>query len=345
MVLSQALLFTVMGAILLVFGGEVLVRGASRLALLMKITPLVVGLTIIAACTSAPELSVSLSGCLNPDNVNGADIALGNVIGSNICNILLILGFTALINPIPVSVRMTKQQLPFLIVISALFWLIIFRSGSLSGPLSFPRWGGALFLTLLVIYIFWTIIIAKKDENKIMAEAIKSKKISMPEQKTEKKSSFGKVFWACFISLILIVLGLGMLVYGSDFFIKGAVAIAKIIKVPELVISLTILAVGTSLPELVVSGVAAFQKKTDIAIGNVVGSNVFNLLCILGCSSLLLKNGLSISEQAMRFDIPVMIGVAVLGSFFCFTGRVLKRSEGVTLLLIYAAYLFFLFKK
>lgn len=345
MILSTPLFLTVLGAALLVLGGEVLVRGASKMALLMKITPLVVGLTVVAACTSAPELAVSLSGCLNPENTKGADIALGNAVGSNICNILLILGFTALISPIPVSVRMIKQQLPFLIAISCLFWLIIFREGSISGDLSFPRWGGALFMTLLAIYIFWTIIVAKKDENKIIADAIKNKKIKEPIHNPEKKASFGNILLACFISLSLIALGLGMLVYGSNFFIKGAVAIANILKVPEIVISLTIIAIGTSLPELVVSAVAALQKKTDIAIGNVVGSNIFNLLCILGCSSLLLKNGLAISEQAMRFDIPVMIGVAVLGSIFCFTGRILKRGEGIFLLLIYIVYLFLLFKK
>ncbi len=351
MALSQALFFTFAGAALLILGGEILVRGASKIALLLKITPLVVGLTIVAACTSAPELAVSLSGCLDSDNpAAGADIALGNVVGSNICNILLILGLTALINPIPISVRMIKQQLPFLVFISAIFWGIIRLTGNNGNTLVFPRWGGVLFLALLVIYTAWTIVAAKKDENKIIAEAIKNKKIKQENVNIDsadkaKNNSFGKILAASFLALILIVIGLGMLVYGSSIFIKGAVAIAKVIHVPELVISLTILAVGTSLPELVVSAIAAFQKKTDIAIGNVVGSNIFNLLCILGVCAVLLKDGLTISPSAFKFDIPVMIGVAVLGSFFCFTGRILKRLEGLMLLFFYFVYLFLLFKK
>ncbi|MDO5580164.1 MAG: calcium/sodium antiporter [Planctomycetia bacterium] len=335
-----ALLAILVGGAIMLGGGEVLVRGASRGALLFGIPPLIIGLTIVAVCTSAPELTVSLMGCFREGG--SPEIAVGNIVGSNICNILLILGFAAVIRPITVSVQLIRNEIPFLVLISGLFWIIgWFTVGGSASEHFFPRWGGAVFLVLLVLYMIWAIRTVRKEENKPVADNLCEKKISLPSSPDEPAPA-KNIFKESLISLVCIALGLGMLIFGSEWFIDGAIKIATAVGVSKLVISLTVLAVGTSLPELVVSAVAAFKGNTDIAIGNVVGSNIFNLLGILGLTSLLVPGGLALSHQAFVFDIPIMILVAGIGGYLCITDQKLTRIEGILLLLGYAGYVVFL---
>ncbi len=338
-----AILYILAGGSILVAGGEILVRGATRIALLIGISPLVVGLTVIASCTSAPELTVSLMGCLQEGGT--PEIAIGNAVGSNICNILLILGFTGVICPIAISAKMIKQEIPFLIVISGLFWVIAMISYHVSGVHFMPQWGGAVFIVVLLIYVAWTIREARREENTKLADQIKEHRMSSPIPEKEVKIKRTMSFYLCesILSLLLITVGLAFLIFGSDLFIKGSVSVATFIGVSTLVISLTVLAVGTSLPELVVSAVAAFKGKTDIAIGNIVGSNIFNLLGILGLTSVLVQGGLDVSPMAFWYDIPIMFGTTVIGGYFCITGKTFERWEGFTLLAFYVGYVVFLF--
>lgn len=335
-----ALLTVIFGGAIMLGGGEVLVRGASRGALLFGIPPLIVGLTIVAACTSAPELTVSLMGCFREGG--SPEIAVGNIVGSNICNILLILGLSAVIRPISISIQLIRREIPFLFVISILCWIFgWFSINPTTGDHFFPRWGGSLFLIFLALYTIWAIRSVHKTENKPIADNICDTKLRIPsdQKDTPVRKNFLKEF---VLSFLMIAIGLGMLVFGSERFIDGAVKIATLLGVSTLVISLTVLAVGTSLPELVVSAIAALKGNTDIAIGNVVGSNLYNLMGILGLTTVLVPGGLALSHQAFLFDIPIMILVAGIGGYLCITDQKLSRIEGALLLLGYLGYVAFL---
>lgn len=333
--MANAIFLLILGGAILIAGGELLVRGATRLATLFGIPPLVIGLTIVAICTGAPEMAVSLSGALGHGS---ADIAVGNVVGSNICNILLVLGLSSLAAPIAISSRLVKREIPFLIFVSFLVWIFGFVAvrETADGPAHFfPQWGGFVFLVMLIAYNIWVVHSVRSGHHAEASEAI--------ESDYGKKGGKRRFFAELLLSLVLLFVGLGMLIYGSNEFIDGAIQIAKLLGVSELVISLTVLAVGTSLPELIVSLVAAFRGKHDIAIGNIIGSNTFNLLGILGLSTAVTPGGLALSRQAYLYDIPIMAIVAVLGSVLCITGRRLSRFEGAILLLGYAGYVAFLF--
>ena len=334
---STILFLILFGGAVLIAGGELLVRGATRLATLFGIPPLVIGLTIVAVCTGAPEMAVSLAGALGRGS---ADIAVGNVVGSNICNILLVLGFSALIRPLAVSARLVKREIPFLIFLSflmAIFGFMVLRGTGEEVAHLFPQWGGFLFLALLIAYNVWVIHSVRVGHHEEAAETIQS------DYAKAEPHERGGFFPKLLLALLFLFVGLGMLVYGSNKLVEGAVALAKLVGVSDLVVSLTVLAVGTSLPELVVSLVAAFRGKYDIAIGNVIGSNTFNLLGILGLSAAVTPGGLVLSRQAYLYDIPIMAAVALLGGILCITGRRVSRGEGAILLLGYIGYIAFLF--
>ncbi|MDO4575397.1 MAG: calcium/sodium antiporter [Planctomycetia bacterium] len=321
-----SILYVVCGGILLLFGGEILVRGASGIAGILRISPLIIGLTIVAACTGAPETAVSLTGALCRGS---ADIAVGNVVGSNIANILLVLGITAIICPIGVSSRLIKKEIPLLILVSAMLFAFAFTKDASGGHL-FPRYAGFLFVGMYLLYNVWVVRTVHVDHDREITEEL------IQENRLEGRSRTATRF---VIFLIMLGVGLGMLVYGAGVFVDGAVNIARLVGISELVISLTILAVGTSLPELVVSSVAAFRGKCDIAIGNVIGSNTFNLLAILGLTTTLVPGGLRLSDAMFRFDIPILLGTAVLASVLCITGKKLSRWEGATLVGVYGIYI------
>jgi len=336
----------VVGMVILVSGGEILVRGASQLAVATKIPPVIVGLTIVAFGTSAPELAVSLSAVLK----GSADLAVGNVVGSNICNIGLILGIAALLSPIAVSSSLIRREIPIMVVLTFLMYLLaVFGTTTpvselfceqFDGGLILP-WGGGLLVALLVAYMGWTIfeLRYRKESNRVYAHELEENVLPDKECPEQKIGGWKHML----LYVLLIITGIILLVIGSDLMVQGSVRIAKLMGVSEFIIGLTILAVGTSLPELMVTLLAAMKRQSDIAIGNVIGSNIFNVLGVLGITALFSGGtsygGLQVSAQALRFDMPVMILMSLFCMVICITGRRVTRGEGVFLLLCYAAYI------
>ncbi|MCL1124609.1 calcium/sodium antiporter [Shewanella surugensis] len=299
------------GFLILTLGAEALVRGASAIALRLGVAPLIIGLTIVAFGTSTPELAVSLKAALE----GNSGLALGNVIGSNIANIGLILAITALIKPIQVKSQMVKRDIPLMIMASMLFWWLL-HDGELS------LWDGALLASLLSIYLGYSYISSRKDNN----ECDNSELIDHRRQHV-------------LLSLLFVFVGIGMLVGGGILFVDGAITLAKQFGISQIVIGLTIVAIGTSMPELVTSVVAARKGHSDIAIGNVVGSNIFNILGILGVTAIIHP----ISAAGMKtIDFSVMLMLAVITLPFAWTGYRIGRREGILLLLGYFCYVGYL---
>lgn len=307
----MAYLSILAGLVLLVVGGDLLVRWSSRLALGLGIPSLVVGLTVVAFGTSAPELAVSLAAAWK----GAADIAVGNVVGSNIFNVLGILGVSALVAPLVVQRSLVRRELPIMIG-AVLLVPVLGRDGSIS-----RIEGGGLFLAM--IGMTWWLVRQGRSE---VAKA------NPGEPSDPVKGS----------TIVLLVLGiaasLALLVLGSRFLVSGAVTIAQAMGVSELVIGLTIVAVGTSLPEVAASIAATLRGERDIAIGNVVGSNIFNVLCVLGGSGLLSSSPLPVPSEAMAFDIPFMVAVMLLCVPVFLTHGHISRIEGVLFLALYGGY-------
>jgi cation:H+ antiporter len=302
----------VLGLGLLIIGAEALVRGASRLAAMFGISSLVVGLTVVAFGTSSPELAVSINAALNDQ----ASIALGNVVGSNIFNVLFILGAAALIVPLVVSQALIRRDVPLMIAVSVLVWLFAFN-GTLS------RLEGVLLCAILAAYIGFLIVHSRRET----AAAAATEEIRpSPTAKT----------WL--VNLGLVAVGLVMLVIGSKWLVDGAVTFARNLGVSELVVGLTIVAAGTSLPEVVTSIIAALRGERDIAVGNVVGSNLFNLMGVLGVASVVAPAGMAVTPAVINFDLPVMIAVAFACLPIFFTGGEISRREGAVLFSYYLAY-------
>lgn len=323
-----ASLAVVLGGGALIAGGEALVRGASKIALGLKISPLIVGLTIVALCTSAPEMAVSLSAALGSDP-SGADVALGNVVGSNVCNVLLILGICALVKPLSTSTTLVKRDFPLAALFSLATLAAVFVARQDDGSFHLPQIYGFLLLAAFVVYEIVAIRQARRDPDAQNAD--------VAEQSQEKKNA---KYWL--VALCQLVFGLVFLVAGAQGFVGGAVSIARMIGVSELVIGLTLVAVGTSLPELTVSVIATLRGEVDVAMGNVVGSNLCNLLLILGGTLSLLPQGIAVQRQSAFVDLPVMAASAILVAWFAFTGRKVERWEGACLLagqIGYAVYL------
>jgi cation:H+ antiporter len=307
------------GLFLLVMGAELLVRGASRLALTLGIAPLVVGLTVVAFGTSAPEMAVSLQAALE----ERPDLALGNVVGSNIFNVLFILGISALITPLAVHQKLVRLEVPLLILTSVLLFTMALdgRVGRLEG--------GFLFLGVLG-YTAFLVVQSRREEPEIQQE--------YAEEFGVKGSRAGHLL----VQGALVAGGLALLVAGSNLLLESAVSIARALGVSELMIGLTLVAAGTSLPEVATSVVAAIRGKRDIAVGNVVGSNLFNVLAVLGLSATV-SSGVGVTEQAIYFDIPVMIAVSLVCLPVFFTGGAISRWEGLVLLAGYGLYLTYLY--
>jgi cation:H+ antiporter len=311
------ILILIAGLVLLVAGAEVLVKGASRIAFMFGLSPLVIGLTIVAYGTSSPELMVSVQSSL----AGQPDIALGNVVGSNIFNVLLILGISALITPLVVAQQLIRLDVPILIGVSCLTLMF-----GLDGKIS--RVDGAIFLIGIILYTTFLLIQSRKERNPEVTE----------EYEREYGGSTARSPQQIAINIGFVVLGLGLLVLGSKFLVDSSIAIARSFGVSELVIGLTLVAAGTSLPELATSVVASVRGERDIAVGNVIGSNIFNILAVLGGSSLFSADGLTVSASALRFDIPVMIAVAVICLPVFITGQLIARWEGLLFLSYYVAY-------
>ncbi|GIZ11623.1 calcium/sodium antiporter [Pseudomonas sp. NCCP-436] len=312
--------YLIAGLVLLVAGAEVLVRGAAKLAAQFGIPPLIIGLTVVAFGTSAPETAVSVQAALD----GSGDLAIGNVVGSNIANVLLILGLTALIAPLIVSRQLIRLDVPIMIGASLLTFGLAW-DGSLS------RLDGALLFAGILAYTAFLIYNARKDKGGEDDEFAKEFGLD------EAPKPYA---WA--INLGLVIAGLVLLVVGSNFLVEGAVTLARALGISELVIGLTVVAVGTSLPELATSILAAIKGERDIAVGNIVGSNIFNLLCVLGLASLVSPAAISVSPNALAFDFPVMIAVAVACLPIFFAGYRINRWEGLLFLAYYVAYTLYL---
>lgn len=303
------------GLMLLVGGGQLMVSGASALARAMKISPLVIGLTVVAFGTSAPELAVSVQAALS----GTSDVAIGNVVGSNIFNVLFILGVSALIVPLVVSSQLVRRDVPLMIAASLLIWFF----GS-DGTVS--RAEGLMLFVGIVSYTTWCVRAGRSETVAVQAEFEEAISDSLPQQ--------GQPV----LVALSIMAGLVLLSLGAKWLIGGAVAIATSFGVSELIIGLTIVAAGTSLPELMTSVIAAMRGERDLAVGNVVGSNLFNILCVLGVSSMVATDGIAVNAVALRFDIPVMLVVAIACLPVFFTGHVISRWEGVFFLFYFMAY-------
>ncbi len=308
----------VAGLAVLLVGGEWLVRGASRLALLLGIPRVVIGLSLVAFGTSAPEIAVSVLSSYRGQ----PDIAVGNVVGSNIVNVLLILGLSAVAAPLAVSKRVFRIEVPLMIG-TALLFMVLGKDGHLS------RADGFLLTGIFLVYLVWMARTARQD----------------PTLEKELPDGDGSVApgWRGYVRLAgLIVAGLAGLVLGSRWMVDGAVALARILGVSELIIGLTIVAVGTSLPELATSVIASVRGERDIAVGNVVGSNIFNILLVLGFSTVVSPSGLEVAQAVVRFDAPVMVAVSLACLPVFFNGFEIKRWEGTLFVAYYVFYVVYL---
>ena len=310
------ILLGILGGVMLYYGAEFLVKGGVSIALKFKVSPLVIGLTLVAFATSAPELAVSIDASLK----GHGDVAMGNVVGSNICNIALILGLSALIAPLPINKKLLKLDMPLMMAASLLLALFFWLNNGVN------RWQGALLFIGVVTYTVWSVYASRKEgvsEND-GGDEVEMKEVSV------------------LLSIGLVIAGLLTLVFGAKFFVGCATFLATRLGVPEAVIALTVVAFGTSLPELATSVVAALKHEQDIAIGNVVGSNIFNILSIMGITPMIKP----VTAQGITYlDMGLMLGIAALLWIMMIFGKKLNRAEGTLLLVINFLYAGFLVYK
>jgi cation:H+ antiporter len=304
--------FFIAGLVLLIAGAELLVRGASNLAAALGVPSLIIGLTVVAFGTSAPELAVSVKAAW----VGQTSIAVGNVVGSNIFNVLFILGISALIAPLVVATQLIRIDVPLMIAASVLLLLL-----GLDGVIG--RLDGMILFAGMLGYLTFQFLVSRREKL-------------LPEDGAQHAVPLRAT--ALLRDVAFVAVGLGMLVLGSRWLVDSAVSMAQMLGVSEMVIGLTIIAAGTSLPEVVTSIMASIKGERDIAVGNVVGSNIFNILSVLGLTGLVAPNGIPLSDEAIRFDIPIMIAVTLACLPIFFTGGRIKRWEGGLLLAYYVAY-------
>jgi len=310
MVLS--FIFIVIGLVLLAVGAEALVRGSSSVALRMGVTPLVVGLTVVAFGTGSPELAVSIGSALE----GNASLALGNVIGSNISNIALILGIAAIINPLQVRSEIVRRETPIMVVVTGFLWILLY-----DGELS--RFEGAVLTAGAVAYTFLTYYLSRQKQKK--------------EVEAEFEEAYEQPQGPVWKDVVFIVIGLTLLVLGANLLLSGAIVVAQYFGLSEVVIGLTIVAIGTSLPELATSVIAARKGESDVALGNAIGSNVLNILAVLGITAMIQP----ISLAGVRtLDLGVMFGSAILLNVLLGRNFMLDRIEGTLLLIGYGIYIY-----
>lgn len=305
----NALLFLA-GVVLLVVGADLLVRGSSRLALAVGLSPLIVGLTVVSFGTSAPELAVSLKAAA----AGTTEMAFGNVVGSNICNVLLILGLSALAAPLAIAPAVLRRDLPFLLGLSLLTALLALdgRLGTLDG------------LLLLACGVAHAVVSVRQERR-------------APREEPQLPGGLSRGGRRA-LDVLFVLGGLALLVGGAHLLVGAAVSFARALGISELVVGLTIVAVGTSLPEIAASVLASFRGARDIAIGNVVGSNILNLALVLALTAIVAPGGVTVPEDALNADLPVMLGVALLCLPVFLNGRRVTRGEGLGFVLLYALY-------
>jgi cation:H+ antiporter len=306
----------VVGLVLLFVGGEALVRGASTIATKAGVSPLVVGLVIVSAATSTPELAVTIDAVLQGE----PGLAVGNVIGSNIANILLILGLSAAISPLVIRRQVVRFDIPVMVGISILLLAV-----SLDGRLGL--WEGIALLAVLVIHAVMTVILGRRDAQTEAALAD-----TLPLNATAVKLP---------IAILLLVVGTAILAVGARLLVTGAVNIATALGVSSLVVGLTVVAVATSLPELATSIVALLRGERDMAVGNIVGSNIFNIGMVLGLSAIIFGDGIPVPREAIALDMPIMVATALALLPIALVGFVVTRWEGIVFVALFSAYMAF----
>lgn len=315
--MTTTILLFLAGLITLIIGADLLVRGASRLAAALGVSPLIIGLTIVAIGTASPEIAVSIQAA----TAGQGDLTVGNVLGSNIFNILLILGVTAIVSPIVIAEQLIRKDAPIMLGISLLTFALAF-----DGKLNWLD--GSILLIGLVIYTIFALRQSKKESKAVQKEYA---------QEFAAKEPFNNR--NTIINIILILTGLVLLVFGSNWLVQSATQIATNLGVSELVIGLTIVAAGTSLPEVATSVIAALKGESDIAVGNAVGSNIYNLLGVLGLGIIVAPDGISVASHILELDLPVMIFVALVTLPIFYIDSRISRFEGGLLLTYYVLYM------
>lgn len=305
------------GLVILLVGGDVLVRGAVALAQRLGVPPLVIGLTVVAFGTSSPELVV----CVKSAIAGVPEIAIGNVVGSNIANILLVLGVPAVIFPIACNAESVRRDSAIMVAVSTLFVALCW-----TGLIQF--WQGAIMLALLIGFLVRSYLSSRNGDQTVEAIVDEIEGIAVRPH-------------SMFVSSVLVVVGLVGLVAGSSLLVDGATGLARAAGIPEEVIGLTLVAIGTSLPELATSVVAAIRRHGDVAVGNVVGSNLFNILGIMGVTAMV--RPIPVPDQFLSFDLWLMLASSVVLLLFVLRGASINRMAGTILAAGYAIYLWALF--
>ncbi|MGJ9407029.1 calcium/sodium antiporter [Nesterenkonia aurantiaca] len=350
----MTLLLLLGGFVLLVGGGEALVRGAASLGRTVGLSSLIVGLTVVSSATSAPELAVSTGAALS----GSPGLALGNVVGSNIANILFVLGLTAIFGALVVKVQLIKVDIPIMIGFSVIALLM-----ALDGGVSTLE--GSVLVGLLVVYLAVTVVLARRQTRREQAtssgQGVSSEQAVSREQGISSQQGTLDVDRAVgggsvkltkglrttkrrsiMVDLGLLAVGIALLVVGAQMLVSAASSIALSLGVSDLIIGLTIVAIGTSLPELATSVIAALRGERDMAVGNLVGSNIFNIGAVLGLTSIISPEGVEVASAAVNFDLPVMIATAMVLLPLAFTAQAIGRWEGLVLVTFYSAYVVYL---
>lgn len=309
-----SILLLVAGLFFLVFGADWLVKGASRLAVSFGISSLVVGLTVVAFGTSAPELSVSVMSSFQ----GKSEMALGNIVGSNLFNVLFILGLSALIAPLFVAKQLVRLDVPVMIASSLLLFGLCYDR-------TISRLDGCFLFSGAVFYTWWLIRVSRREEKENRALAKDTPK--------HEGNLWSNVLW--------IGAGLILLVFGSQLLVNSAIDIARVLGLSETIIGLTIVAAGTSLPEVATSVMASIRGERDIAVGNVVGSNIFNILCVGGLSAIVSPAGISVADSIWNFDLPIMLAVTIACLPVFFVGFTISRWNGAFFMSYYCAYVLY----
>ena len=317
------IVFVIAGLAFLIVGGELLVRGASALAQKVGISPLVVGLIVVSAATSAPELAVTVGAVISGE----PGLAVGNVVGSNIVNILFILGLSAVLVPLVVKRQLVRFDIPVMVGMSVLLLLV-----SLDGQVSLVD--GALLLAGLVLHSVLSVMIGRRDAS---LAARRPADFTIPSTPSTGPIAIPRPVRLP-LAFMFLVGGVGLLVFGAQLLVDGAVNIATGFGVSSLVVGLTVVAIGTSLPELAASLAAVRRKETDIAVGNIVGSNIFNIGMVLGMPAMIFGQGIPVPAPAIALDMPLMLAAAVALVPIAFTGFIVARWEGGLFVVLYVAY-------
>jgi cation:H+ antiporter len=312
------------GLALLVVAAEMVIRGASRLAASLGVEPLVLGLTVVAVGTSAPELAVGITAAMQ----GAGDLAVGNIAGTNLFNILFILGLTAMVRPLPLHLQVLRLDLPMMVFAAALMTLFAW-----DGVIT--RLDGAIMVGIAVLYTVALVRLSRREtaEVKEEFEAMYGDGVPHSRQAIVRERA---------VYALVLIVGLALSVLGANWLVDGAVAIARGLNISEAIIGLTIVAVGTSAPELVTTIVATIRDEREVAVGNLLGSSIYNILVILGITCLATPGGVPVERELMLVDIPLMAGVALLCIPVFVTGRQISRVEGGIGVAIYVAYMVWL---